>query len=80
MIQTVYPEYIQVQLDQIDEHIEQIYSEVLKECENKTGVEDVKEVQRIRRCLYERIRPYLDEKVRLVQSCCPKYVVTIDGR
>ena len=71
MIEVVYPEYVQVQLDLLDEKIAKIYEEVLpKETEWNGG-----DIQRIKRNLYERTKPLLDEKVRLIEGCCPKYIV-----
>lgn len=70
MITTVYPDYVQAQLDQIDEKIRKIYEEVSQE-----RIINIAEQQRIKRNLYERIRPLIDEKCRLIENCCPKYVI-----
>ena len=74
MIKTVYPEWVQKQLDIIDKNIERIYNEVLP-LSNDCLILNVQEADRIRRCLFERTKPYVDEKVRLIQNCVPKYVV-----
>lgn len=72
MIQTIYPEPIQAQLDLIDEKIEKIYAESYPESD---AIPNVYEANRIKKNLYEKTRPLLDEKVRLIANSCPKYVI-----
>lgn len=79
MIIPVYPEHIQAQLDLLDEQIARIYAEELP-AEPKCAsdcffIPNVVEVERIKKNLQRRIQPLLDEKVRLIQNSCPKYVV-----
>ena len=73
MIRVEYPEHIQAQLDQLDEKIAEIYAEELPK---KDGVLfcNVQERERKKRQLYERIRPLIDEKVRLIQNSYQKYI------
>lgn len=69
MVTVKYPEWVEVQLKIIDERIEEIYREYA----------DIKvrpdEAMRIKKNLYERTKPFVDEKVRLIANCCPKYIV-----
>ena len=74
MIEVVYPENVQVQLDLLDEKIAKIYEEELPK-EDTAEFMNYTNIQRIKRNLYERTRPLLDEKARLIQNCCPKYIV-----
>ena len=74
MIETVYPEHIQAQLDLLDEKIAEIYKEELPK-ENTAIVMNITEIERKKKILYERTRPLLDEKVRLIQNSVPKYII-----
>ena len=69
MVIVKYPEWIEAQLKIIDERIEEIYQEY----------EDLKvkpdEAMKIKKNLYERTKPFVDEKVRLISNCCPTYIV-----
>lgn len=80
MIQTKYPEYVEMQLKDLDKQIEKIYEEEIKsvDSEFKNGVclVNVREIERVKRLIYERTKPLLDEKVRLIQNSCPSYIVT----
>lgn len=69
MIVVKYPEWIEVQLKILDERIAEIYSEYSK---IKVRPDDV---MQIKRNLYELTKPFVDEKVRLIANCCPKYIV-----
>lgn len=69
MMTTKYPEWVEEQLKIIDERIEEIY----KEYEGLKISPD--EAMRIKRNLYERIKPFVDEKVRLISNSCPTYIV-----
>lgn len=69
MIITKYPDYVEAQLQMLDERIEEIYKEY------STMNVRPSEAYRIKNNLYERIRPLLDEKVRLITNCNPKYIV-----
>lgn len=72
MIVVKYPEWVEAQLKIIDEKIEEIYKEY---GELKVRPD---EAMRIKRNLYERTKPFVDEKIRLISNCCPTYVV--DGK
>lgn len=74
MIETIYPEHIQAQLDLLDEMIVKIYEEELPQ-DNKAILMNTTEMERKKKLLYERIRPLLDEKVRLIENSYPKYIV-----
>lgn len=69
MIITKYPEWVEAQLKILDERIADIYREY---AELKVRPD---EAMRIKRNLYERIKPFMDEKVRLVANCYPTYIV-----
>ena len=69
MIITKYPEWVEAQLKILDERIEEIYREYM----NVTVKPD--DVMRIKRNLAERIKPFVDEKVRLISNSCPTYIV-----
>ena len=69
MVTVKYPEWVEAQLKILDERIEEIYREYA----------DIKvrpdEAMRIKKNLYERIKPFVDEKVRLITNCQPTYIV-----
>lgn len=69
MMTTKYPEWVEEQLKIIDERIEEIY----KEYEGLKISPD--EAMRIKRNLYERTKPFVDEKVRLISNSYPTYIV-----
>lgn len=69
MIETKYPDWVEAQLKILDERIEEIY----RIYENKKFPPD--EAMRIKRNLYELTKPYIDEKVRLIQNSVPTYIV-----
>ena len=69
MIITKYPEWVEAQLKIIDERIEEIYREYM----NVNVTPD--DAMRIKRNFYERIKPLVDEKVRLTLNSCPTYIV-----
>ena len=69
MIVVKYPEWVEAQLKILDERIEGIYQEFAKV---KVRPD---EAMRIKRNLYERTKPFVDEKVRLIANCCPTYIV-----
>ena len=72
MVTVKYPEWIEAQLKILDERIEEIYREYA----------DIKvrpdEAMRIKKNLYERTKPFVDEKVRLIANSYPTYIV--DGK
>lgn len=69
MIITKYPDWVEAQLKILDERIEEIY----RSYENKKFPPE--EALRIKRNLYELTKPYVDEKVRLIQNSVPTYIV-----
>ena len=69
MIVIKYPEWVEAQLKILDERIEEIYREFAK-LKVSPG-----EAMRIKKNLYERTKPFVDEKVRLIANCCPTYIV-----
>jgi hypothetical protein len=71
MITVKYPEWIEAQLKILDERIEEIYREY---AEIKVRPD---EAMRIKKNLYERTKPFVDEKVRLITNCCPTYIVDV---
>lgn len=71
MVIVKYPEWIEAQLKILDERIEEIYREY---AELKVRPDDA---MRIKKNLYERTKPFVDEKVRLIANCCPTYIVDI---
>ena len=72
MITVKYPDWVEAQLKILDERIEEIYREYA-DIKVRPG-----EAMRIKRNLYERTKPFVDEKVRLITNCCPTYMV--DGK
>lgn len=68
MMITKYPVWVEDQLKILDERIENIYREF--------GEMKVKpdEAMRLKRDLYERIKPFVDEKVRLISNSTPTYI------
>lgn len=74
MIITKYPEHIEAQLKRIDEQIANIYENELPK-EPTVEFVDVRNIERIKRNLYERTKPLLDEKVRLIESSYPTYII-----
>ena len=69
MITVKYPEWVEAQLKILDERIEEIYREY---AEIKVRPD---EAMRIKKNLYEKIKPFVDEKVRLIDNSHPTYIV-----
>lgn len=74
MIITKYPEHIEAQLKRLDELIVKIYEDELPK-EVNAEFADVRSIERIKRTIYERTKPLVDEKVRLISSSVPTYIV-----
>lgn len=72
MITVKYPEYVEAQLKILDERIAEIYQAYAAV---RVSPDDA---MRIKRNLYEATKPFVDEKVRLIQNCCPTYIVDKD--
>lgn len=70
MIVVKYPDWVEAQLKILDERIEEIYRAYAE-----IEVRRPDEAMRIKKNLYERIKPFVDEKVRLTTNCCPTYMV-----
>lgn len=72
MITVKYPEYVEVQLKILDERIAEIYR-------NYMSVKlPPDQAMRVKENLYEATKPFVDEKVRLIQNCSPAYMVDKD--
>lgn len=72
MIKTKYPEWVEAQLKIIDERIEEIYREYMDvKVEPDTAMQ-------IKLNLAESIKPFVDEKVRLILNSCPTYILDLD--
>lgn len=69
MIITKYPDWVEAQLKLLDERIEEIYK-TYAEIKVKPN-----EAMRIKENLYEYIKPFVDEKVRLIANSHPTYIV-----
>ena len=69
MIITKYPEWVEAQLKILDERIEEIYREYMNV---KLKPDDA---MRMKQNLTERIRPFVDEKVRLISNSYPTYIL-----
>ena len=79
MIQTKYPDWVEAQIQLIDEQIERMYKETNDYIhQSPDGFTNYKEMQRLQRNLYERTRPLVDEKVRLMMNSCPTYTISQD--
>jgi hypothetical protein len=72
MITVKYPEHIEAQLKILDERIAEIY----QTCMSVKMPPD--QAMRVKQNLYEMTKPFVDEKVRLIQNCCPTYIVDKD--
>lgn len=77
MIITKYPEHIESQLRIIDESITKIYEDELPKEPNAEFM-DIRNLERIKRNIYERTKPLLDEKVRLITNSVPIYIIDIN--
>lgn len=69
MIIMKYPERVEEQLKILDKRIEEIYQQ-FESLEVRPS-----EAMRIKRNLHEKIKPFVDEKVKLISNSCPKYVI-----
>ena len=77
MIVTKYPDYVQAQLDYLDGKIFEIYAEEMPKERETSAIQDIENLERVKRNIAERIRPLLDEKVRLITNCKPTYIVRL---
>ena len=77
MIITKYPEHIEAQLKILDEEIARIYEEEYPK-EAKAEFTDIRNIERIKRNIYERTKPLLDEKVRLITNSVPTYIIDLN--
>ncbi len=81
MIQVKYPDWVEAQIQLIDEQIERMYKEAeeyIHQNPDLLGFTNYKEMQRVQRNLYERTRPLVDEKVRLIMNSHPTYTISQD--
>lgn len=74
MIITKYPDYVEDQLIILDEKIMKIHTEEMQRCDI-AKIRNVEEQERIKRNIFERTKPLVDEKVRLITNCVPTYIV-----
>ena len=74
MITEIYPVYIEEQLKRLDEMIAEIYEEELPK-ENSAKIMNYEDLERIKRIIYERTKPLVDEKIRLITNNPAKYIV-----
>lgn len=73
MIIVKYPEWVETQLKIINERIEEIYR-------NYMDIQVTPDIaMQIKKNVYEQTRPLVDERVRLIANCCPKYIFKIGG-
>ena len=72
MIITKYPDWVEDQLKILDDKILDIYREF-----NEMKVRP-DEVLKLKQNLYEAIKPYVDEKVRLISNSVPTYIFNGD--
>ena len=70
MIVTKYPEWVEAQLQILDERIAEIYQEY-----SEIKVTSYIDNERLKRNYYERIKPFVDEKVRLIKNSYPTYII-----
>lgn len=76
MIITKYSEEVEKRLQELDKQIAKVYEE---ETPKNTATEMTYEnIQRAKRIIYERTKPLIDEKVRLISNDCPTYIVKQD--
>lgn len=76
MVKTKYPEWVEKRLFVIDKEIVRIYKE--ESLENITSV-TYEDVQYAKMRIYERTKPFIDEKVKLITDSVPTYIVTLDN-
>ena len=72
MIEVKYPEYVEAQLKILDERIAEMYRTYM------SAKMPPDQAMRVKQNLYEATKPFVDEKVRLIQNCCPTYLVDKD--
>lgn len=76
MIIAKYPEEIEKRFEELDKQIAKVYEE---ETPKNTATEMTYEnVERAKRVIYERTRPLIDEKARIINNSCPTYIVKQD--
>ena len=73
MIITKYSEEVEERLAELDKQIAKVYEE---ETPKNTATELTYEnVKRAKQIIYERTKPLIDEKVRIINNSCPTYIV-----
>ena len=76
MIITKYSDEVEKRLQELDKQIAKVYEE---ETPKNTATDMTYEnVKRAKRIIYERTKPLIDEKVRIIQNSCPTYIVKQD--
>ena len=73
MIITKYPEEVERILAELDKQIAKVYEE---ETPKNTATEmNYENIQRAKKIIYERTKPLIDEKVRIIKNSYPTYIV-----
>ena len=73
MIITKYPEEVERILAELDKQIAKVYEE---ETPKNTAMDLTYEnIERAKRIIYERTKPLIDEKVRIITNSNPTYIV-----
>ena len=76
MIITKYTEAVEKRLKELDNQIAKVYEE---ETPKNTATEMTYEnIEKAKRIIYERTKPLIDEKVRIINNCFPTYIVKQD--
>ena len=73
MIITKYPEEVEKRLTELDKQIAKVYKE---ETPKNTATEMTYEnIEKAKRIIYERTKPLIDEKVRIINNSFPTYIL-----
>lgn len=76
MIQVKYPDWVEKRLQEIDKEIARIYKE---EQLNPSASITYEDVQIAKMRIYERTKPLMDAKCKLIQESVPTYIVTLEN-
>lgn len=76
MIQTKYPVWVEQRLLELDKEIARIYKEESLENLARVTYEDV---QYAKMRIYERTKPFFDEKSKIIEKSVPTYIVTSEN-
>lgn len=75
-IEWKYPENVEMTLRRIDEEIEEIKGWYEKEILPRAH--SMEEYDYAKRSYYETVHPYLAQKFRIIESSCPKMILTAE--